>query len=481
MVFSSAIFILLFLPLTLVLYFAPVVLPPFRKNIGWMNLVLIFTSLLFYCWGEGLYVFVMLGCITFNWAGSLLLGKWPLHRRTILILGVAGNLLFLSYFKYAGFIFANLIAPLPGGEALQPYLTGIHMPIGISFFTFQAMSYLIDVYRGDVKIERNWLRLCLFKSFFPQLIAGPIVRYRDVAGELADRSHSLSEASYGIRRFIAGFAQKVIIANTLGAVADKLFSLPDSELSAPLAWIAAAAYTFQIYFDFCGYSNMAIGIARIFGFHFLENFNYPYISQSITDFWRRWHISLSTWFRDYLYIPLGGNRRGALVTYRNLIVVFLLCGLWHGAEWHFIVWGLYHGFFLVLERIGLGRVIERLPRALRHSYALLVVMFGWVIFRADSLAAAATFSAKMAGLGSVAQPRLIREFITPEILVCTAIAVIFSAPIADYADRRWRLFTGRPNSDPPSSLSLFAYLCTFALSLSYLAAGSFNPFIYFRF
>lgn len=480
MVFSSPIFVFFFLPLTLLFYFAPRIFLREKSGLRWENGVLIAASIIFYYWGEGPYVLVMLGCITFNWIGSLLIERYTNRRDLILYLGVAGNLLFLGWFKYAGFIFANFIEPLPGGERLRPFLTGIHMPIGISFFTFQAMSYLIDVYRGSVMIERNWLKLCLYKSFFPQLIAGPIVRYRDISPELYKREHSAANFAAGARRFICGFAQKVILANTMGAVADKLFSLPPSQLTTVLAWIAAVTYTFQIYFDFCGYSNMAIGLARIFGFHFLENFNYPYVAQSVTDFWRRWHISLSTWFRDYLYIPLGGSREGELKTYRNLIIVFFLCGLWHGAEWHFVAWGMYHGMFLVLERARLGVALFGARRIVRHVYTLIVVIFGWVLFRADTFSQAGAIAGKMLGIGAVENPPLLREVISPEAAAFAVLAALFSTPVLQQFGRIKPAENGSADYEP-SFVWLCAHLCIFFIALGYLADGSFNPFIYFRF
>ena len=288
-------------------------------------------------------------------------------------------------FKYADFLVGNLNALL-GPLRLAPLsLPGIALPIGISFFTFQALSYVIDVYRREVPVQRNPFDLGLYIALFPQLIAGPIVRYHDVARQLVERVVTRQGFAYGVERFVVGLGKKVLIANTLAVQADLIFAIPADQLTAPVAWFGLVCYTLQIYFDFSGYSDMAIGLGYMFGFRFLENFSHPYVAQSITEFWRRWHISLSTWFRDYLYVPLGGNRGSALRTYRNLVLVFFLCGLWHGASWSFVVWGLLHGFLLVIERMGLGRLMARWPRALRHAWTLFFVMIAWVFFRADSL------------------------------------------------------------------------------------------------
>ena len=355
MVFSSIAFLFYFLPLFLLAYFAL----PFR------NAVFLVFSLIFYTLGEGPHLFLLLACVAYNHRFAILIEnesarRGPGAKRWISV-AIAVNLGVLGLFKYGGFLMAQL-APaihLFGVHQLPPW--PLALPFGISFFTFHALSYLIDVYRRDVKAERNLLALALYITMFPQLIAGPIVRFKTIVGELHGRRETMDGVAEGIRIFVIGLAQKTLIANTLALPADRIFALPTDMVTAPVAWIGAIAYSLQLYFDFCGYSLMAIGLARALGLHFPRNFDYPYVSKSITEFWRRWHITLSQWFRDYVYIPLGGNREGALKTYRNLIIVFFLCGLWHGAAWTFVIWGLWHGLFLVIERMGLGRVLARRP------------------------------------------------------------------------------------------------------------------------
>ncbi|MEE8467510.1 MAG: MBOAT family O-acyltransferase [Planctomycetota bacterium] len=403
MVFSSPTFLFLFLPLVLVLH---LVLGKRLRNAG-----LLAASLLFYAWGEGFLVAIMLLSIATNWG----LGLWVARARAAgggkraVAVSVAFNLGLLVTFKYANWIWASLSSLLgalglmdgglpPMAEVLGPPLEalgltdgslpadwGIRLPIGISFFTFQAMSYVIDVYRGEAEIQRNPVHFGVYIALFPQLIAGPIVRYRDVAQQIRERTVDLTGFAWGVRRFVVGLGKKMLIANVVGHAADRIFALTPAELTTSAAWLGLVCYTLQIYFDFSGYSDMAIGLGRMLGFRFLENFRFPYVSRSVTEFWRRWHISLSTWYRDYLYIPLGGSRRGPGRTYLNLLIVFALCGLWHGASWSFLVWGLFHGAFLVVERLGLGAALERRPAVLRHAYLLAVVMTGWVFFRAETL------------------------------------------------------------------------------------------------
>ena len=346
MVFSSTIFLFFFLPLTLLAYF--VVGPRGR------NLILLAASLLFYAWGETVYLLVMLFSIAANYLFGLLIDRARERGSrggTAFALAVATNLGLLGFFKYANFFVDNLNQVLPVLGLAPMDIGRVHLPIGISFFTFQALSYIIDLYRNETAVQRSLLNFALYKALFPQLIAGPIVRYRDVAREIEQRTVSLDDFASGVQRFIIGLGKKVLIANVMGRAADTIFATPAETLPATLAWTGSIAFMLQIYFDFSGYSDMAIGLGRMFGFHFLENFNYPYIARSVREFWRRWHISLSTWFRDYLYIPLGGNRHGPVRTGANLLLVFLLCGLWHGASWTFLIWGVYHGIFLVLERV----------------------------------------------------------------------------------------------------------------------------------
>src|SRR5262249_27762906 len=391
--FSSTVFLFLFLPLMLGLYF--VVPRPLR------NFLLLLASLFFYVWGEKLYIFVLIASIVLNYSMGLLIDRMKGRYAAGLAIGLAVfvNLGLLGAFKYANFVADNLNHLLVRLHLPLVHLDPVHLPLGISFFTFHALSYVIDVYRREVPALKNPINFALYISFFPQSIAGPIVRYNDVASQLTDRVVTLEGFAQGIRRFIIGLAKKMIIANTLAFPADAIFNLPTSELTWRLSWLGIICYTFQIYFDFSGYSDMAIGLAKMFGFQFKENFNYPYIAASVTDFWRRWHISLSTWYRDYLYIPLGGNRHGKARLYFNLVTVFFLCGLWHGASWTFILWGLFHGTFLVLERMGLGQLLEKAWAPVRHLYALLVVMVGWVLFKATTFSQALAYLGAMVGLG----------------------------------------------------------------------------------
>ena len=376
MVFSSLLFLFYFLPAVLAVYF---IVPRRAKNV-----VLLLFSLFFYAWGEPVYIFLMLFSICMDY----LLGLWmerakqaPGRAKKVLALAVVLNVALLGFFKYADFFVENLNA-LTGLAipALQ-----IPLPIGISFYTFQAMSYLIDLYRGDVPVQRNIISFGTYVSLFPQLIAGPIVRMRTVVGELADRRENFDDFSSGVKRFVTGLGKKVLIANTVGAVWSQISAMDIRELPVLTAWIGLFAFTFQIYFDFSGYSDMAIGLGRMFGFHFLENFDYPYISKSITEFWRRWHISLSSWFKEYVYIPLGGNRKGIPKQIRNILIVWLLTGFWHGASWNFVAWGLYFGVLLIVEKLFLLRFLKKLPAFFQHVYTMLLVMLGWAIFSFDSL------------------------------------------------------------------------------------------------
>ncbi|MCA8923022.1 MAG: MBOAT family protein, partial [Planctomycetes bacterium] len=380
MVFSSTFFLFFFLPALLVFYGA-------ARSLRLRNAVLLVASLAFYAWGELGYVFLLLGSIGANYGFGLWIAG-AVERgaaRRALVVAVATNLGLLGVVKYTHMFvgWAGVALGALGVAQVDP-MPPLHLPLGISFFTFQALSYVIDVYRGVVPAQRSPWKLALYVSLFPQLIAGPIVRYADLAAELDARSVTTADVAAGARRFVVGLGKKVLIANALSVPADRIFALPAEQLGLEVAWLGIACYTLQIYFDFSGYSDMAIGLGRMFGFHFLENFDYPYVSRSIREFWRRWHISLSTWFRDYLYIPLGGNQGSATRTYVNLVLVFALCGLWHGASLTFVAWGLFHGVFLVGERLAAGKV--RAPRLLQHLYVLVAVMVGWVLFRAESFA-----------------------------------------------------------------------------------------------
>ncbi len=474
MIFSSITFLFYFLPVFLILYF----ISPFK------NTVLLIASLLFYAWGEVGYTLLLLVSIAVNFIFGLLIDRTQnAERRTqkiLLVLGIACNLLLLGYFKYFNFLTDNI-------SFLSTEKT-VHLPLGISFFTFQAISYLFDVYRKEAKVEKNIFNLALYISMFPQLIAGPIVRFKTVAEQIHNRVSTLDNISKGVRIFIVGLAQKALIANTVAVVADDVFALNEATLTTATAWLGAICYAFQIYFDFAGYSNMAIGLGLVMGFTFPKNFNYPYISQSITEFWRRWHMSLSSWFRDYLYIPLGGNRVSPLRTYINLMLVFLLCGLWHGAAWTFIIWGIYHGLFLIIERLGLSALLKMLPRPIRHAYALFIIIMGWVIFRADNVEHLSYFIQSMFGFGKGETVELVySSYLSHSLLTTLTIGVVFSMPVFVLLKARLKSKLMENNKAQaiesyimPVFFEVF-YVSIFLLSLLNVASGSYNPFIYFRF
>ena len=477
MVFASPIFLFLFLPLALAAYFA---LPR-----HWGNTVLLVASIVFYIWGEGAYVALVLGSVAFNWmVGGRLGAADPGSRRRWLALGVGGNLALLAIFKYANFTVANFDAAARALHWGTVALAAIPLPLGISFFTFHSISYQVDIYRGNASAQRRIGSFALYILLFPQLIAGPIISYKDIAAQIVQRERLGGDFAEGVRRFILGLGKKVLVANTLGGVADQVFGIAPPELNTPAAWLGLVCYALQIYFDFSGYSDMAIGLMRMFGFRVLENFNYPYISQSIREFWRRWHISLSNFFRDYLYIPLGGNRRGKVRGYANLVIVFLLCGLWHGANWTFILWGAWHGVFLVLERAGVEGALERTWRPLRHAYALAAVLGGWVLFRCESLAHAGAFYAALAGVGAPTQHKYpLLMYLDPLVATTLVVAVIGAMPVgralAGAIDRRAPDRRGLATAGSVAEWLWLAAVLT--ASCAYLAAGTYNPFIYFRF
>ena len=471
MVFSSVPFLFYFLPALIALYFAS----------PWKNPVLLAMSVLFYAWGEGAYVAIILASIVVNHliAGAIA-GSDGNARGRWLAAGIAANLALLGSFKYSGFVTANAAGVFGVPDAW--WIIEPHLPLGISFFSFQAMSYLIDIYRRDAAPAPTIYTTALYIALFPQLIAGPIVRYKTIARQLISRRHGARKFAAGVQLFIIGLGQKVLIANVAAGPADRIFALDPSELSVMIAWIGAGAYAIQIFFDFAGYSNMAIGLGLIFGFRFPRNFNYPYTAQSVTEFWRRWHITLSQWFRDYVYIPLGGNRQGAARTYANLVIVFLLCGFWHGAAWTFIAWGAWHGVFLVIERAGLARLLARSWRPVRHIYLLLAVLLGWVLFRADSLGHAGAYYAAMFGAGAadgaMSDPR---AFLADGVRNVLLLGVLLATPIVERALRQVRLRLPpllRAQSLNAAWAGLFVMLFTCA---SFIAGGSYNPFIYFRF
>ncbi|MCK9241102.1 MBOAT family O-acyltransferase [Desulfocurvus sp.] len=484
MVFSSPFFLFLFLPLALLGNF----LLPARARNGF----LLAASLLFYAWGEVFYVGVMLASIAANHACGLLLARAATARgrRLVLWAAVAFNLGLLGWFKYGGFLAANLGAALGAlGCAPLPALE-THLPIGISFFTFQAMSYVIDVYRGQAAAQRSLVNLALYVSLFPQLIAGPIVRYRDVAAQLLRRHVDLDGFAEGVRRFVVGLGKKMLLANTLGEVADQIMAQEPGALPASVAWLGIGCYALQIYFDFSGYSDMAIGLGRMFGFRFLENFAHPYAAASMRDFWRRWHISLSTWFRDYLYIPLGGGRVAPWRVACNLWIVFLLCGLWHGASWNFVIWGALHGLFLSLERTAFGRLVDGLWRPLRHGYVLVVVLVAWVFFRVEELPRALDYlwamtGAGAAGLAGGAGGLGAGAYLPREKLLTLLAAVAFALPWAPALGRARALLARWSGPAVPAwgpeALRTLGLLAVLALSLLHVASATYNPFIYFRF
>lgn len=468
MVFSSSIFVFFFLPLALAVHFAA----PRRFR----NVALFLVSLFFYAWGEKGFVFLMLASIALNYG----IGRWLEARnsRHILALGIVLNLGLLIVYKYANFFIANLNLILPHPIVHKP----IHLPIGISFFTFEAIAYLVDIHRRDTTAQRSPASFGLFMTLFPHLIAGPVVRYRDLAAAIANRTVTSALFAAGVRRFVVGLAKKLLLANTLGLTADKLFALPPEQLGASAAWLGVVCYTLHIYFDFSGYSDMAIGLGRMFGFELCENFRYPYAATSVTDFWRRWHISLSTWFRDYLYIPLGGNRRGPWRTCFNLCVVFALCGLWHGASWTFLAWGLFHGLFLVLERAGLGRLLEKIPSPFRRGYTLLAVMAGWVFFKSESFGQALGYLGAMAGLSS--GPHVLADYINRELILVLFVAAVACFPVWPYlrgALSRVREHSGVAGAAAAELARAAAAAVLFAGAVVQLVAGTYNPFIYFRF
>jgi alginate O-acetyltransferase complex protein AlgI len=482
LLFSSPLFLFVFLPILLGVYAL--------AGAKYRNLVLLVASLLFYVWGEGAYVLVMLAIIAINYGlGRRVEMLSGLSRAKLTVaVAVAVNLGLLIAFKYSNFLVdqINLILSIVHIKKLK--LAPVHLPLGISFFTFHALSYVIDIYRRKSQGGKP-LDFALYMTLFPHSIAGPIVRYGDIAGQLAQRIITTAGFAEGIRRFIMGLAKKMLVANTVAVTADAIFAIPGRELNFSLAWLGVCCYTLQIYFDFSGYSDMAIGLAKLFGIDFLENFNYPYSASSVTDFWRRWHISLSTWFRDYLYIPLGGNRCSRVRNYANLVTVFFLCGLWHGASWTFAAWGLFHGAFLVVERTKAGRLIESLWSPLQHIYTLLVVSAGWVLFRADSMQQAGAFLKSMAGLGAgLGVEYHVGLYVDSQLLLALFAGAVGSAPLLPMAVRIKDAVVDRATGLVHAGLDFgFAlldvtgHLLLLLASAMLLAAGTHNPFIYFRF
>lgn len=485
MVFSSVAFLF---------FFFPAVLLFFHAAPRWMRpAVLVLASLFFYFYGENYLVFVMLATAAIDYFCALMIAgsrSQPLReggprsrsQRAWLAVSIISNLGLLGYFKYFHFFVENLTAALVDLGLATWRLDGlaqVALPLGISFYIFQAMSYTIDVYRGHVAPCRSLLCFCTYITLFPQLVAGPIVRYADVEGQLRAPRASLAQFAEGVRRFLGGFAKKVLLANPMGEVADRIFALPDSELSTGIAWAGLLAYTLQIYFDFSGYSCMAIGLGKMFGFDFPENFNFPYIARSVRDFWHRWHITLSTWFRDYVYFPLGGSRGTEFQTRRNLLIVFFTCGLWHGAGWNFVIWGLFHGFFLSLERTKFGAFLQEIPAVFRHAYLLLVVMVGWVFFRCETASEAMRYLHRLL-IFQGTEIRTVAEILTPDVLFTMACAIVFSMPAVPALRRRIEALSGARKATA-ELLWMSCLFGLFLLAVAGLASGGYNPFIYFRF
>ncbi len=464
MVFSSILFLFYFLPAILILYY----LAPKRRK----NAVLFFGSLFFYAWGEPVYVLLLIFSTVFNYFIGLQIEKNSENqkrKKAALTIGIVLNLALLIVFKYTNFLIETLNLAL----AHDIPLTKITLPIGISFFTFQTMSYIIDVYRNNAKAQKNYINFGTYVALFPQLIAGPIVRYNSIDEQLTQRRETIEGFTKGVICFSSGLAKKVLIANNIGLLWESISATQTLEMSVLGAWLGAIAYALQIYFDFSGYSDMAIGLGRMFGFEFLENFDYPYISKSITEFWRRWHISLSTWFKEYVYVPLGGNRKGKVRTYLNLLIVWCLTGIWHGAGMNFVAWGLYYAVILILEKSVLSKILEKIPSALRLIYSFVLVLIGWVLFATNDINSALSYLKVMFAIGD--NPLIDGMFIynLKSYAVLLAVSIAASFP---YANKLWHKYTNGKNSAAIIAVLVGLLLCT-----AYLIDSSYNPFLYFRF
>ena len=458
MVFSSVTFLFFFLPAFLILYFA----------LPWKNAVLLIGSLLFYAWGEARFLPLLLASALLNYSFGMLISRSRGGRTALLWAGVVTNLALLVWFKYSAF-FASIVSQLSGRDTALPALV---LPLGISFFTFQGLSYLVDVHRGTVNAQKRFVDFAMYKAMFPQLIAGPIVRYHHIAADIERRVVDNARIWFGFRLFVTGLAQKVLIANTVGQAADGLFNAGATQLSMGAAWLAAMSYSIQILFDFSGYSTMAIGIGHMLGFSYPANFDRPYTARTVTEFWRRWHMSLSSWFRDYVYISLGGNRYAPWRTYLNLSLVFLLCGLWHGAAWTFVLWGAWHGILLIVERAWLGARLRVWPARLGQAYTLLVVVLGWVLFRAHDVPAALDLLRVMFGAGGSAAPGHAWQIDVGPAQWCALLAGMVIATV------RWPAWSWEPGRRIGQAMAVLAGLLACSASL---AVGTYNPFIYFHF
>ncbi len=468
MLFSSIVFLFTFLPAVMILYY----LLPVRFR----NVILLLASLVFYAWGEPVYLFLMLLSILFNYFSGLDIARNLQDKRAAkqsLVFNLIINLAVLGFFKYEGFVLDTLNGILPVHISYH----ALPLPIGISFYTFQILSYIIDVYRGNVKVQTNLPNFALYVTMFPQLIAGPIVQYADVDEQLASREVSRTKFGEGSMYFIRGLAKKVLLANTSGMIFTEVSGLAKGNIAVMTAWLGAFAYMFQIYFDFSGYSDMAIGLGKMFGFEFNMNFNYPYVSKSITEFWRRWHISLSSWFRDYVYIPLGGNRVSKIKHIRNLLIVWFLTGLWHGAAWNFVAWGLYYGVILIIEKYLLSPVLDRLPDVVRHIYSIVLVVIGWVLFFSSSFGQAADYIRVMFGAGAHGFADRESMYLLTSNLILWLILIFGSTPLVHFRYEHM-LRTKKWNTTIINSV---VYAALFIVCIAYLVTETYNPFLYFRF
>ena len=468
MVFSSIIFMFTFLPLSLLLYY---IMP--RK---FKNLILLMISLVFYAWGEPVYVLLMIFTIIFDYIMALIIDRNredKVKSKVIFIATVGVNLLILGFFKYYGFLIDNINLLFN----LNLQYTNLALPIGISFYTFQTLSYVVDVYLDKVKVQKSLISFALYVTMFPQLVAGPIVKYSDIDYQLTNRKESINKFGQGVDRFIIGLGKKVLLANNIGIIWTTIQGMNIDSISVLTSWIGIIAYTFQIYFDFSGYSDMAIGLGKMFGFEFIENFNYPYISTSISEFWRRWHISLGTWFREYVYIPLGGNRVSTLKHIRNLFVVWLLTGLWHGASWNFVVWGLYYGFILFMEKIILHKVLSKTPKFIKHIYTMLLIMVGWVLFGSVDLTSALEYLKVMFGLSGnalVDNSAIYYLYTNIKLLI---ILTLCSTPIVSIIFRQ----IIKKGKSVGILFAVSINIIIILISIAYLVNETYNPFLYFRF
>ena len=483
MVFSSLTFLYIFLPIVLILNF--LVRKEFR------NALLLFASIIFYAWGGVSYTAILIISILLNFVvGKLIASNLNNSKsKRYLIIGIVVNLGFLGVFKYANFIVQNINSLIENtGFSFSITNPGIILPIGISFYTFQALSYIIDVYKRKTPVQNKLVDLALYISLFPQLIAGPIVRYNDIAKQLSERQNTRENFVSGIKRFVLGLAKKVLIANQFALLADTAFSIAPDNLSTFVAWAGIVAYSLQIYFDFSGYSDMAIGLGRMLGFQFLENFNFPYIAKSIREFWQRWHISLSNWFRDYLYIPLGGNRKGNHRTYLNLLIVFFITGIWHGASWNFVAWGMLHGLFMIIEKLGFDKTLEKLWRPIQHIYTIFIVMMAWVLFRAEDFTHAWGYFKALYSHHSIDNNADVLDvFLNNEIYFALIIAIISSTHFWVSIYEKALLAASKNKKQKNIAMGVWSILVlvfvvgVMIISTNYLVANSYNPFIYFRF